>query len=248
MVTGSHLDSVPDGGAFDGPLGVVSLVRRRRRTARAGLAAGPAVADRQLRRRGGRPVRRGLRRIPAADRRAGPRAGLGAARRRRDRAGRRDGARPARTRTRSARDDERLDRIGAFVELHVEQGRALVDLDRAGRRGHVDLAARPLALRLRRRGQPRRHHPAGGPARPDADLRHHRAGRAQEGPAAPARWRPSAGSQVEPNGTNAIPSRVRAWLDAPRARRGDAGRAASPRSRAGRAGTGRAGRRVTVAS
>ena len=24
IVTGSHLDSVPDGGAFDGPLGVVS--------------------------------------------------------------------------------------------------------------------------------------------------------------------------------------------------------------------------------
>ena len=24
VVTGSHLDSVPDGGAFDGPLGVVS--------------------------------------------------------------------------------------------------------------------------------------------------------------------------------------------------------------------------------
>ena len=32
--------------------------------------------------------------------------------------------------------------------------------------GH--LAARPLAVRLPRRGQPRRHHPAGGPRRPDA--------------------------------------------------------------------------------
>ena len=26
VVTGSHLDSVPDGGAFDGPLGVVSAL------------------------------------------------------------------------------------------------------------------------------------------------------------------------------------------------------------------------------
>ena len=30
---GSHLDSVPDGGAFDGPLGVVSRVRGARRAA-----------------------------------------------------------------------------------------------------------------------------------------------------------------------------------------------------------------------
>ena len=28
IVTGSHMDSVPDGGAFDGPLGVVSALRR----------------------------------------------------------------------------------------------------------------------------------------------------------------------------------------------------------------------------
>ena len=34
--------------------------------------------------------------------------------------------------------------------------------------GVGDLAARPVAARLRRRGQPRGHHPAGGPPRPDA--------------------------------------------------------------------------------
>ena len=34
VVTGSHLDSVPDGGAFDGPLGVVGGVRRGRPAAR----------------------------------------------------------------------------------------------------------------------------------------------------------------------------------------------------------------------
>ena len=36
VVIGSHLDSVPDGGAFDGPLGVVGAPRRRRRRCASG--------------------------------------------------------------------------------------------------------------------------------------------------------------------------------------------------------------------
>ena len=44
------------------------------------------------------------------------------------------------------RDDEALRRVGVFVELHVEQGRELVDLDRPVGGGLVDLAARPVAL------------------------------------------------------------------------------------------------------
>ena len=63
------------------------------------------------------------------------------------------------------RDDETLRRIGAFVELHVEQGRALVDGDAADRGGVVDLAARPLAAGPARPGRPRRHHPPGRPRR-----------------------------------------------------------------------------------
>ncbi len=51
------------------------------------------------------------------------------------------------------------------------------------RRGQRDLAARALPLRLRRRGQPCRDHPDGGPPRPDADLRDDRAGGQQAGPA-----------------------------------------------------------------
>ena len=43
VVTGSHLDSVPDGGAFDGPLGVVGGVRRGRPAARARARPGPAA-------------------------------------------------------------------------------------------------------------------------------------------------------------------------------------------------------------
>ena len=81
VVTGSHLDSVPDGGAYDGPLGVVSafvaLDRLRARRIRAATTAG----HRELRRRGGCPVRGRLRGVPGDHRRAGARAGAGAARR-----------------------------------------------------------------------------------------------------------------------------------------------------------------------
>ena len=75
---------------------------------------------------------------------------------------------PAATRTTIGRDDETLRRIGSFVELHVEQGRG-AGRPRPPRRGRQrHLAARPLAARLHRRGQPRRHHPARGPPRRDA--------------------------------------------------------------------------------
>ena len=64
---------------------------------------------------------------------------------------------------------DELDRVGCFVELHVEQGRDLVDRGAAVGVGERDLAARALPVRLHRRGQPRRDHADGGPARPDAD-------------------------------------------------------------------------------
>ncbi len=126
VVIGSHLDSVPDGGAFDGPLGVVSALaavdalRADRfapsrpigvvnfadeEGARFGIAcAGSRIITGQL--VGDRA--RGLTdadgvSLGEAFARAGGRAdNLGA-------------------------DGETLRRIGCFVELHVEQGRALVD-------------------------------------------------------------------------------------------------------------------------
>lgn len=118
LVVGSHLDSVPDGGAFDGPLGVVSAfaaldeVPAPRRPvavvnfgdeegARFGVAcAGSRIVT------GALPADR-ARGLTDADgttmAEASPYAsGFG-------------------------RDDETLRRIGTFVELHVEQGRDLVD-------------------------------------------------------------------------------------------------------------------------
>jgi beta-ureidopropionase / N-carbamoyl-L-amino-acid hydrolase len=128
IVTGSHLDSVPDGGAFDGPLGVVSA-----------FAAVDALQANGFAPR--RPIgivnfvdEEGARFGVAC---AGSRVITGAMT-----ASRARGLADAEGTTmaealvaagrdpdRIGRDDETLGRIGAFVELHVEQGRGLVDLD-----------------------------------------------------------------------------------------------------------------------
>ncbi|MEO7069968.1 MAG: allantoate amidohydrolase [Nostocoides sp.] len=128
VVTGSHLDSVPDGGAFDGPLGVVSS-----------FAALDALRD-----RGFQPS------LPIAvvnfvDE-EGARFGIACAGSRvitgvlsADRARSltdADGTSMADAWRHAGRDPETmgpdpetLARIGTFVELHVEQGRLLADLE-----------------------------------------------------------------------------------------------------------------------
>jgi N-carbamoyl-L-amino-acid hydrolase len=130
IVTGSHLDSVPDGGAFDGPLGVVSA-----------LAALDALRDKGF--QPSRPVgvvnfvdEEGARFGVAC---AGSRVITGAMTADRAR-GLTDAdgvtmadalAQAGRDPHHLGRDDETVGRIGAFVELHVEQGRGLIDLDHA---------------------------------------------------------------------------------------------------------------------
>ena len=127
IVTGSHLDSVPDGGAYDGPLGVVSAF-----AALDALQASGFSPERPL----------GI--VNFSDEEgarfgvacAGSRVITGAMRA--DRAlGLRDGdgvtmAEALRSAGRDPRDlgpdPETLGRIEAFVELHVEQGRGLIDL------------------------------------------------------------------------------------------------------------------------
>jgi N-carbamoyl-L-amino-acid hydrolase len=127
IVTGSHLDSVPGGGAFDGPLGVVSAL---------------SAVD-TLRHNGFAPVKPFAVVVFAEE--EGGRFGIpclgsrllsgaidpDAARRLRDPDGvtladavTAAGLDPARL----GRDDDALATIGTFVELHVEQGRGLIDL------------------------------------------------------------------------------------------------------------------------
>lgn len=129
LVLGSHLDSVPQGGAFDGPLGIVSafaaldtihyyggedLTRpigiacfADEEGARFGIACAGSrllTGELDLDRAGGLRDDNGVT-LPEAMRRAGVDI------------------------EHLGRDEEALRRIGTYVELHVEQGRGLVDLN-----------------------------------------------------------------------------------------------------------------------
>lgn len=127
VVTGSHLDSVPGGGAFDGPLGVASALvavdRLRARGLRPRRALALTVFPEEEGSRFGRACLGSLLLTGAMD----PATAAGLT----DDDGTTyaelcvaNGLDPARL----GRDEEALRRIGRFVELHVEQGRGLIDL------------------------------------------------------------------------------------------------------------------------
>ncbi|NUR69954.1 MAG: allantoate amidohydrolase [Hamadaea sp.] len=207
VLTGSHFDSVPHGGAYDGPLGVVSAL----------------LAVDELRSRGVRPQRPIVVGVFAEE--EGSRFGLAclgsrlltgavdaeAAAALRDR----DGVTLAEAMgtTPKGHRPDLLARFGCFVELHVEQGRALAETPHAvgvasaiwphGRwrldfSGEANHAGTTLMTD--------RHDPMLTfaytvlAANKEARLRgcHATIGRVA----------------VEPNATNAIPARVSAWLDA----------------------------------
>ncbi|MFD1935197.1 allantoate amidohydrolase [Nonomuraea mangrovi] len=128
VVTGSHLDSVRQGGAFDGPLGVVSAFRALDLLMARGFTpskpVGVACFTDEEGARFGVPCM-GSRLLTGV-------LDPGRARGLTDD----DGASMAevlraagRTPEDLGRDDETRARIGVFVELHVEQGRGLADLD-----------------------------------------------------------------------------------------------------------------------
>ncbi|MGH3859465.1 allantoate amidohydrolase [Actinokineospora sp.] len=127
VVTGSHLDSVPGGGAYDGPLGVTSaLVAVDLLRARGFIPGKPLAIAVFAEEEGGRfgVACLGSRLMTGA-------LDPDAARRLTDPDGttladavRAAGLDPARL----GPDPVAMARIGVFVELHVEQGRGLVDL------------------------------------------------------------------------------------------------------------------------
>lgn len=127
IVTGSHLDSVPGGGAFDGPLGIWSAFLALDLLEDEGVPLGPISVvdwtDEEGARFGvaclGSRLSSGVL-APERARALVDREGVTL-----EEAMRRVGYNPDEL----GADIERLDSIGAFVELHVEQGRALVDLD-----------------------------------------------------------------------------------------------------------------------
>ncbi|WP_456826318.1 allantoate amidohydrolase [Cellulomonas sp. P5_E12] len=211
VVTGSHLDSVPGGGAFDGPLGVVS-----------GFAALDA-----LRSRGFEPSRplgianfvdeEGARFGVAC---AGSRLITGVldadqARGLKDADGvtmaealRRAGRDPSSL----GRDDETLRRIASFVELHVEQGRGLVHTGDPVGVGRMIWPHGRWRVDLRGEANHAGTTPLADRRDPMLDLAafiaHVRSAAQDAGALA------TVGKlRVDPNGVNAIPSLVTAWLD-----------------------------------
>ncbi|MEW2448915.1 allantoate amidohydrolase [Streptomyces parvulus] len=211
VVTGSHLDSVPDGGAFDGPLGVVSsfaaLDELRGRGARftrplgivnfgdeEGARFGLACVGSRL--TAGALTVEQAHRLTDGDGVTLPRAMEDA------------GYDPD---TLGA-DPERLARIGAFVELHVEQGRAL---DLSGDRVGIASAIWPHGRwRFDFRGEANHAGTTRLADRRDPMLPYAETVLAARREAELAGAVATFGKVgVEPNGVNAIPSLVRGWLD-----------------------------------
>jgi len=212
LVIGSHLDSVPDGGAFDGPLGVVSAFAAFDQIVASGLQpdrpiAIVAFADEEGARFGiacaGSRLMTGALDADKARALVG-RDGPTMAQAMRD-----NGFNPMTLGT----DSERIARIGQFVELHVEQGKGLVDLSEPvgvaeciwphGRYrftfcGTADHAG---TTRMQDRQDPMIAYA-------------HTALRAFDAALLASQRATFGRMEVEPNGTNAVPSVVRAWLDA----------------------------------
>ena len=211
IATGSHLDSVPDGGAYDGPLGVVSAF-----AAIDELRAGGFVPS--------RPIA-----VAAFTEEEGARFGVaclgsrlltgaidpGQARELRDGDGitlagamQAAGQDPGHI----GRDEDLIAQLGCYVELHIEQGRGLADLgaavgiaegiwphgrwrlDFAGRADHAGTAA------LADRRDPMIPYAATVLAARQAAVEH--GARATIGKVI-----------AEPGAANAVSSAVRAWLD-----------------------------------
>ena len=117
------------------------------------------------------------------------------------------------------RDDERLASLGAFVELHVEQGRALADLGAPVAVASAILAHGRWRLTFTGEGNHAGATPMAGRRDPvvaasAAVLAASQLAAARDNPAGGVNARATVGRIVPvPGGTNVIASRVDAWLD-----------------------------------
>lgn len=217
VITGSHLDSVPDGGNFDGPLGVASAL----------------AAVSELQRRGVRP-RRPLAVACFTDEEGGrfgvacigSRLATGVLAPERALALRdADGVTFAEALTRAGRDPgslgadpDRLSRIGAFVELHVEQGRGLIDLQQPLAVGTAILPHGRWRIDIS--GQPNHAGTTRMADRRDPMIAFARLVLAAQSEAAALDMHTCAARATvgkvacTPNAVNAVPAHVTGWLDA----------------------------------
>lgn len=208
IVTGSHLDSVIDGGAFDGPLGVVSALSAVDRLRAEGfvpsvpIGVGAFVEEEGS--RFGMPC-------------LGSRIATGVLTPEKALALQdRDGVSLSDALARAGTDPDRvgpsslLSRMATFVELHVEQGRALT--------APVGVASSIWPhgrFRFTFRGEANHAGTTLMEDRHDPMLTYAMTALAANKQARLAGARATFGRlSVEPNGTNAVPSQVTAWLDA----------------------------------
>jgi N-carbamoyl-L-amino-acid hydrolase len=212
VVTGSHLDSVPDGGAFDGPLGVVSGFLAVDELRGRGVVPAKPIAvvnftDEEGARFGVACVgSRLLTGILTPDQAYSLTDGSGTTLE--------QAMTAAGVNARAiGRDDLALSRIGVFVELHVEQGRALADLDAAV---GVGTAIWPHGRwRCTFRGESNHAGTTRLIDRHDPMLPFAATVLAAREIAAELGAVATFGKvRVEPNGTNAIAAAVHGWLDA----------------------------------
>jgi N-carbamoyl-L-amino-acid hydrolase len=216
--TGSHLDSVPGGGALDGPLGVASaLCAVARLRARGFVPARPvavvAFAEEEGSRFGiaclGSKLMSGAV-DPALIASRADAAGVTFAQ-----AAAAAGVDPEGI----GRDDERLAALGCFVELHVEQGRALAGLGAPAAVASAILAHGRWRLTFTGEGN----HAGATPmadrrdpvvAASAAVLAARDIAAATDDPAGGVNARATVGRLFPvPGGTNVIASKVEAWLD-----------------------------------
>jgi beta-ureidopropionase / N-carbamoyl-L-amino-acid hydrolase len=202
VLTGSHLDSVLDGGAYDGPLGVVSSF---------------AALDR-LRERGVVPTRPVG--VAAFVEEEGSRFGLAClGSRLATGATSWEEARGLRDREGTAYGDvvagggsDLLDGVGSFVELHVEQGRDLVDRGRA-----IGVASRIWPhgrYRVDITGTPNHAGTTRMEDRHDPMVTYAMTALAANKQARVTGQRATFGRlETTPNSTNSVPSAVTAWMD-----------------------------------
>lgn len=208
VVTGSHLDSVLDGGAFDGPLGVVSALAAVDRLRADGfepsvpLGVGAFVEEEGS--RFGMPclgsrVATGV--LPAERALAlTDRSGVSLA----------DALAAAGTDPAGVGPSPLVDRMGTFVELHVEQGRALTTP--VGVASSIWPHGR---FRFTFTGEANHAGTTLMEDRHDPMLTYAMTALAANKQARLSGARATFGRlSVEPNGTNAVPSVVTAWLDA----------------------------------
>ena len=210
VLTGSHLDSVLDGGAYDGPLGVVSALAAIDVLRDRGFAPGRTIGVSAFAEEEG--SRFGLACL-------GSRLAVGATTPDQARAlADRDGVRLEDAMAAAGVEPELgrsawLDGVGCFVELHVEQGRDLVD---RGEPVGVASAIWPHGrYRFDFAGEANHAGTTRMEDRHDPMLSYAMTALAANKQARLAGQRATFGRvEVAPNGTNAVPSRVTAWLDA----------------------------------